>query len=308
MPVLQLDRQAHVALGTVKEFVTTTDSTNSASVAVVLILILVVKEIALQTCVFAKLTVAILTSGLNGLAGVAKNAYQFCDFFPIHCVRLLFVVTKSAGVHLVAAWSHEFGLSLVVLATVVIARNGKRLLPRGRRKIHAPDAVSLLHLPRLLAISVVAIRAGRSLLGCRAVVVAFRDGALGAVTRVVVVPAIRGALLGVVATRRLVVAILGGHLGGAVAARCVVVVVVAFRGGARRCLAVVVLHTDVPDSTAALSRRSHRPKTRLTRRLTPVHLAPLVLALDVLVVVSVLVVLVSGRTRARDHCGPLYTQ
>lgn len=105
VPIFQLNRQTHVALGTVKESVTAADPTYSTAVAVILILVLVVKEIALQAGVFAELTMAVLTSGLDRLTGVATNAYQFCDLFPVHCVRLLLVVTKSACVYLVAAGS-----------------------------------------------------------------------------------------------------------------------------------------------------------------------------------------------------------
>lgn len=101
--VLQLNRQAHVALGTVEESVTTADSAYPAAVAVILILILVVEQIAFEARVFAEPTVAVLASGLYRLAGVAQHAYQLRNFFSVHRVRLLFIVAESTRVHFVAA-------------------------------------------------------------------------------------------------------------------------------------------------------------------------------------------------------------
>lgn len=103
--VPQLNRQAHVAFGAVEESVATTDPAYAATVAMVLILILVVEEIALEARVLAEPTVAILTRGLHRLTGVAEDAYQLRHFLPVHHVRLLLVVAKPACVHLVATRS-----------------------------------------------------------------------------------------------------------------------------------------------------------------------------------------------------------
>lgn len=102
MPVLQLNRQAHVALGTVKESVATADPAYSAAVTVILILVFVVEQIAFEARVFAEPAVAVLASGLYRLTGVAQHAYQLRDFLSVYRVGLLFIVTKPTRVHFVA--------------------------------------------------------------------------------------------------------------------------------------------------------------------------------------------------------------
>lgn len=105
MPILQLYRQTHVALSTMKESIAATNSTYTTSIAMILILVLVVEKITLQTGVLPKLTVAILAGGLDRLASVAQNTYQLCHLLPVHCMCFLLVVTKPASVHLIAARS-----------------------------------------------------------------------------------------------------------------------------------------------------------------------------------------------------------
>lgn len=107
VPILQLNRQTHVALGTVEKSVATAEPAYTAAVTVILILVLVVEQIAFETRVLAEPAMAVLASGLNRLTRVAQNAYQLRHFFSVHHVRLLFVVTVSTRVYLVATWCHE---------------------------------------------------------------------------------------------------------------------------------------------------------------------------------------------------------
>jgi len=54
MAVLQLDRQTHVALGAVEELVPPSDTTDTTAITMILILVFIVKQLALQAGVFTK--------------------------------------------------------------------------------------------------------------------------------------------------------------------------------------------------------------------------------------------------------------
>lgn len=71
MTILEFNRQAHVAFSTVKESVSTTKPTDSTSIAVILILVLIIKEVALEAGIFAEANMALLASCLYWLAGLA---------------------------------------------------------------------------------------------------------------------------------------------------------------------------------------------------------------------------------------------
>ena len=153
VPVLQLNRQAHIALGTVKESVATADPAYSAAVTVILILVFVVEQIAFEARVFAEPAVAVLASGLYRLTGVAQHAYQLRDFLSVYRVGLLFIVTKPTRVHFVATGCHELGLSFVVLAAVIVVGPVVRkllLLGRGRALGDGPRFVVVIHIALVL--------------------------------------------------------------------------------------------------------------------------------------------------------------
>lgn len=69
--ILQLNRQTHVALGTVEKSGATADPAYPATIAVVLVPVFVVEEIAYKTRVFAEPAVAVLASSLHRLTGIA---------------------------------------------------------------------------------------------------------------------------------------------------------------------------------------------------------------------------------------------
>lgn len=154
MSILQLNRQAHVALGTVEKSSSTADPAYPAAIAVVLIPVFVVEEIADETRVFAETAVTVLASGLHRLTGVAQDAYQLRDFLSVHRVSLPFVVAESTRVYFVAAGRHEFGLSLVVLAAVIVAGSpvGGRFFLFGRGRAFADGLRFVVTLHRVLLI------------------------------------------------------------------------------------------------------------------------------------------------------------
>lgn len=127
---------------------------------------------------------------------------------------------------------HKLGLSLIVLAAIIVLRSDEQFLSRGRRAIHRPGVALILC---------------NGLLGAATgILAAVRGGLLSAATRsvvVVVVVAIRGWFV-VVAIGSLVVAIRGGLLGVAVATP---ILVIAIHDGVVRLTLIVVLHADVAD-------------------------------------------------------------
>lgn len=132
----------------------TADPAYPAAIAVVLIPVFVVEEIADETRVFAETAVTVLASGLHRLTGVAQDAYQLRDFLSVHRVSLPFVVAESTRVYFVAAGRHEFGLSLVVLAAVIVAGSpvGGRFFLFGRGRAFADGLRFVVTLHRVLLI------------------------------------------------------------------------------------------------------------------------------------------------------------
>lgn len=131
--VLELNGETHVARGAVKESVASADPAYTAAVAVILILVVVVEEIALEASVLAETAVTVLASRLDRLTRVAQDAYQLRHFLSVDRVGLLLVVTETTGVHLVATGglqsikSNEINvnnnLTLIIIMILLINNN-----------------------------------------------------------------------------------------------------------------------------------------------------------------------------------------
>lgn len=104
---LQLNRQAHVAAFTMEEPIAASYTTYAASVAVILLLIFIIKQVADQTSVLSKPNSTVLAFWLHLLSCVTLGAYQLCNSLPIEIVLFVFIMTVTADVHFVTAWSHK---------------------------------------------------------------------------------------------------------------------------------------------------------------------------------------------------------
>lgn len=90
-----------------KEAILAPDPANSARLAVVLVLVVVIEEIADEACVFAESRSALFTIRLHLLARVTLRADQLHELLSVECVRLGVIVTEATRVDLPAARALE---------------------------------------------------------------------------------------------------------------------------------------------------------------------------------------------------------
>lgn len=102
---LKLNRQAHVAGSAVEKTILATDTTDAAGVAVILTLIIVVKEITDQAGVSSETNATFLAVHLNPLSRIALGANQLRNRFTIECVIFHFIVTITTHVDFAATWT-----------------------------------------------------------------------------------------------------------------------------------------------------------------------------------------------------------
>lgn len=129
----QLKRQAHITHLTVKEIITATDTTNAASITMVLIFVIIVKQITHQTRVLwvkkkevntiicikkkmyhmmlvtnfvylAEANATFLAVGLYFLSCITSRTNQFRQRFSIEVMVFILVVTVSTVIKAAAAW------------------------------------------------------------------------------------------------------------------------------------------------------------------------------------------------------------
>lgn len=90
-----------------KEAVLASDPANSARLAVVLVLVVVIEEIADQASIFPESRAALFTIYLHFLASVALRADQLHELLSVECVRLGVIVTEATRVDLPTARALE---------------------------------------------------------------------------------------------------------------------------------------------------------------------------------------------------------
>ena len=102
---LKLHRQAHITNFTMEETILSTDSTYSTQVTMVLRLVIIVKEITNQACVFPESDATLLTIGLDLLSRFTFCTNKLLQLFSVKCMRLSVIVTKSTTVDFPTAWT-----------------------------------------------------------------------------------------------------------------------------------------------------------------------------------------------------------
>jgi hypothetical protein len=88
-----------------EESISSTDTTNPTRLAMILTLVIVIKEITNQACVTPKSNSTIATIHLHFLPRIALGAYQLSDGLSIECVILHFVMTIPADVNFSTTWT-----------------------------------------------------------------------------------------------------------------------------------------------------------------------------------------------------------
>lgn len=105
---LQLNRQTHIAHFAVEESIFPSNSTDSARVAVILFLVIIVEEVADEASVITEANATFFTVGLDFLTCVALCTDELFQLLSVERVRFCVVVTESTAEYLSAAWALKY--------------------------------------------------------------------------------------------------------------------------------------------------------------------------------------------------------
>lgn len=117
--IFKIDAEANVTRRTVKEILSTINSANSALIAVKLFLVLIVKESADRTIVFAKLNPTRCTIAIYRLTCIAHKTDDFADSVSVDLVLFVIVMTDPTWIDLTAARRHICTSALIVATPIL---------------------------------------------------------------------------------------------------------------------------------------------------------------------------------------------